>query len=366
MSHKLINEFYWYDRKEQHSEKLTDTEKYQQIVDWALKARGQNPNVFDSLTEWILDDAEWCEEKMVENEQILMQGILARLKEQNTLLRAFLKDLEQSGVVNSAIWKALDRFDDVLSGLSLDQGMQEIVAHVFADFSVMQDRSIREQIAGNKTGPDGTDSVDLYGYINCLKDCDAGVQWALFMPQVVERQQDGFRVESFEYKRMPPMRLIGFEGEEYADVQKRVKKMQEIRSLTEYQSELDYDVLFMHHYGLGVDVGEWHGVWGRFMKADTPVPEGFISFDFVPQRDAKNSHAGPPYLSQFAYAVFSGSKEAMHKREGFDSDAMYDVTRNIILGQGVSIPYPDKYWTAEAFLDGCDKFSTAYLFSAEL
>ena len=56
----------------------------------------------------------------------------------------------------------------------------------------------------------------------------------------------------------------------------------------------------------------------------------------------------------------------MHKREGYDSDAMYDVTRNIILGDGVNIPYPDKYWTAEVFLDGCDKPGTAYLFSIEL
>jgi hypothetical protein len=56
----------------------------------------------------------------------------------------------------------------------------------------------------------------------------------------------------------------------------------------------------------------------------------------------------------------------MHKREGYDCDAMYDVTRNIILGQGVQIPYPDKYWTAEVFLDGCDNYSTAYMFSAEV
>lgn len=37
-----------------------------------------------------------------------------------------------------------------------------------------------------------------------------------------------------------------------------------------------------------------------------------------------------------------------------------------MLGQGVCIPYPDKYWTAEVFPDGCGKPSRAYLFSAEL
>ena len=46
--------------------------------------------------------------------------------------------------------------------------------------------------------------------------------------------------------------------------------------------------------------------------------------------------------------------------------AMYDVTRNIILGQGVQIPYPDKYWTAEVFLNGVENDSTAYMFSVEL
>ena len=99
------------------------------------------------------------------------------------------------------------------------------------------------------------------------------------------------------------------------------------------------------------------------MKADAPVPEGFLHFDFVPSHDGK---AGPPYCSQFAYAAFCGDTHAMHKREGYDSDAMYDVTRNIILGQGVCIPYPDKYWTAEVFPDGWDKPGTAYLFSVLL
>jgi hypothetical protein len=134
----------------------------------------------------------------------------------------------------------------------------------------------------------------------------------------------------------------------------------------EYKSELEYDVFFVHHFGKNVDVDEGHGYWGRFMKAGAPVPEGFEHFDFVPQRDPKDFKEGPPYFSQFAYAMFSGDMEAMHKTEGYDSDAMYDVTRNIMLGQGVNIPYPDKYWVAEVFPDGCGEYSTAYMFSAEL
>lgn len=55
----------------------------------------------------------------------------------------------------------------------------------------------------------------------------------------------------------------------------------------------------------------------------------------------------------------------MHGTEGFDCDAMYDVTRNIILGQNVIIPYPDKYWTAEAYPEGFGTDSSVYLFSVE-
>lgn len=55
----------------------------------------------------------------------------------------------------------------------------------------------------------------------------------------------------------------------------------------------------------------------------------------------------------------------MHRQEGFDCDAMYEVTRNTILSQNVLIPYPEKYWTAEACLQGFQKGSTAYLFSVD-
>ena len=360
MSFKLIDEFYWRDIEEQKGEKLTDTEKYKRIVSWASNARGRNPGVFDALTEWVLDDSQWSDEKLAENEQILMQGVLARFKEQNAKLRAFLKELEPSGVVNEAVFKALDRFDDELSGRSHNEWLRETVTKVFADFSAMRERGVREIIAGNKTGPAGTDPVEIYGYINCLKDCDAAVQWALFMPDVVKKQTKGFKVDSSEYRKMPAMRFIGFEGEEFCDIGRRVEMMSILNAMQEHKSGFDYDVLFMHHYGLSVDVGPWHGVWGRFMKADAPVPEAFTSFDFVPH-DIQG--AGPPYYSRFAYATFSGDMQAMHSREGFDSDAMYDVTRNIILGEGVGIPYPDKYWTAEVFFDGCDKWSTGYLFS---
>ena len=369
MSRSFVDEFYWNDFKNQKDELLSDTDKYQRIVNWAVKARGHNPNVFDALTEWILDDSEWTDDRLAENEQILMQGILARFRSQNAQLRAYLKDIKPSGIVNEAVFNAIDRFDDELSGKTNYDDLRDVISKMFTDFSVMRDRKIREQIAGGKTGPSGADSVDVFGYVNALKECDARVQWTLFMPDVVKKQQKGFKVEKFEYMKMPAMRFIGkesCEGDGLDTVEGLKRIFSILDTMGEYKSGFDYDVLLQHHYGRGVDVERQHGFWGRFMKADTPVPEGFVYFDFTPQRTEDKFVAGPPFISQFAFAVFSGNMEAMHKSEGYDSDAMYDITRNIILGQDVNIPYPDKYWTAEAFLDGYDNYSTAYMFSVEL
>jgi hypothetical protein len=148
MSRKLIDEFYWSDISEQNNDELTAAEKYKRVVGWAGKARGQNPNVFDALTEWVLDDSEWTEEKLAENEQILLQGVFARFKEQNDKLRVYLKDLKPSGVVNDAVFKALDRFDDELSGKTHASELQDVISKVFTDFTAMLDQKVRQQIAG--------------------------------------------------------------------------------------------------------------------------------------------------------------------------------------------------------------------------
>ncbi|MCA5959590.1 hypothetical protein LC724_02120 [Blautia sp. RD014234] len=169
------------------------------------------------MTEWLLDDIEWCEDKLNENEQILMQGVFARFSEQNKQLRRYLSELRPAGVVNEAVFKALDRFNDQLSGQVPDERLQKVVAQVLDDFSLMKQRGIREQIAGSITGPTGTDHADIYGFINYLKECDAEVQWALFMPDKVKRQQNGFKVVNYEYKEMPGMRFIGWEDDDLTD-----------------------------------------------------------------------------------------------------------------------------------------------------
>lgn len=354
--------FYWSEIDWQAEQ--SPIEKYQQCIRWAEIARGQNPNAFDEITAWILDDAEWTADKLDENEQFLMQGLIARFKTQTEQFRIWLKELEPHGVVNEAVWDALDNFEQELSGRPHDKKrLGEPVAQMFADFSAMQDRRLREQIAGDKTGPLGTDSIETLGYINHLKNLDAAVQWALFMPQVVANQQQGFSIESFAYKTMPPMRFIGRECDDStATPEGRQWIFDRLDSLSAYKSGHDYDILLIHHYGKGVDVEDGHAFWGRFFKADTPVPESLVSFDFIPHFD---NTPGAPFGSQFAFATFKGDYQAIHKEEGFDANAMYDITRNTMLGQNVTIPYPEKYWTAEVFLNEHAAPSTAYMFSAD-
>ncbi|MCI8589334.1 MAG: hypothetical protein HFE77_01255 [Clostridiales bacterium] len=363
-----MNDFFWLNINKQSYDTLSDAEKYQTLVNWSCGARGKNPIVFDETIEWLLDDSHWTEERLTENKKFFMEDLIGRFKSQNAQIRKQLEALKPSGLVNEVVFEQLDKFDWALSGNADDKQLSEIVSSVFADFNRMKDPAVRTKMAGSKTGAAGTDSIEFFSYINFLENCDAGVQWALFMPQVVKSQQNGFKVVSFAYKKLPAMRFIGKECVEHDenDMQYETQIMQTFDALHAYKTEFSFDILFQHHYGKGVDVSPWRGFWGRFMKADTPVPEGFVYFDFIPQRQETDCVSGLPYLSQFAYAIFKGDTAAMHRTEGFDSDAMYDVTRNIILGQGVNIPYPDKYWTAEVFLDGVERPSSAYMFSVEL
>ncbi|MCL2407380.1 MAG: AraC family transcriptional regulator [Defluviitaleaceae bacterium] len=364
MSWKIADEFLlldWVEIKEQGE--LSPEEKYKQIAAWAGAARGRNPKVFDALCDWLKNDDEWKTDKLPENEQILIQGVFAQFKDQNARLRAYLKELEPSGVVNPPVFKALDEFDNALNGVIPEylSIISDSIRHMFTDFSCMLDSCVRKDISGDKTGAHGSDTVEHYGFCGHLKNLDAHVQWTLFMPDWVKKQQQNFQVNSFEYKTLPAMRFIGKETGDHESMEWRRDLFDTLDKMREYKSEFNHDVMFCHHYGKGVNIEPWHGFWGRFMKAGTPVPDGFIFFDLVPD------DTDTPYLtfrSQFAYATFSGDLEAMHKREGYDGDAMYDITRNIILGQGVTIPYPEIYWTAEVFIGGaCDDWSTAYMFS---
>lgn len=134
------------------------------------------------------------------------------------------------------------------------------------------------------------------------------------MPHAATQQFDGFQMDNLEYQKMPAMRFIGIEDKNFhseTDEEYAIKKKKGLQTMTEtlgamaeFASGFDYDVLFQHHYGKGVDVEEWHGFWGRFMRADAPVPEGFAHFDFVPERDVNNFVEGPPFFPNLPLPLF--------------------------------------------------------------
>jgi hypothetical protein len=199
-----------------------------------------------------------------------------------------------------------------------------------------RDRSVREKVDRYVTDVSGTDNR---------------IQWALFMPDFVKKQvgDSGIDVVHFEYRTLPAFRFIGV-GAPEPKCEKREEIMRVLDAMPEYASGFDYDIFFTHEEGKAVEEHNWHGLLGRFMKAGAPVPDGFSYFDFLsPDSPRWSDAAGPPYLRQFAFAVFSGEGDEPLRtnRAGFDGDVMYDTTRNIILGEDVTIPYPENYWTAE-------------------
>ena len=172
--------------------------------------------------------------------------------------------------------------------------------------------------------------------------------------QIVEK---GFKLESFEYIQMPAMRFIGKPDDEIIhNHHLRPGIMQTLDDMTAYKSGFDYDTFFFHWNGQAADTAPWQGIWGRFMKADTPVPEGFVYVDFIPLDDG---NAGAPYISQFSCAVFSGDRAAMHKDDNY-----CDITRDIT-AQERGIPYPDKFWYAEIFYNGVSDWSTGCVYSVK-
>ncbi len=358
----LSENFCWYEADQKDDAHRSPVERYRQITAWAGRARGINPTVFDTLITWLQEAGKWNSQELAANKEILMDRIIGRFLRQNHTLRADLTALMPFGVVNESVFDALEHFDQALSGHVDEKIQQESVTRVFQDFSRIQDPDILKYFAGGITGASGTDSIEIFGYVNALETFDASVQWTLFMPEVTQKQQNGFHIRSFEYLMFPALRFIGVEKDFSADPHALQALVHTLDQMADYRCGFDYDMIFLHHHGKGVDAEYCHALWGRFMKAGAPVPEGFTFIDLVPQHE---DTPGSPYISQFAFAQFAGDMDSMHRQEGFDCDAMYDVTRNVILGQNVLIPYPDKYWTAEIFLDGFQKNSTAYLFSVE-
>ena len=163
----------------------------------------------------------------------------------------------------------------------------------------------------------------------------------------------GFTMECLEYHAYPAMRFVGVaDGDQlpWKDANAVLDGM------TAYQSDFPHPVFLFHHNGLDADKQRYIGISGRFMKAESPVPQGFVSVDFVPENDGT---AGAPYLSRFALAVFSGDMKAMHRDDMGYAHATFET-----LGKdGADMLYPHKFWHGEVFFDGPEAWSTGYLCS---
>jgi AraC-like DNA-binding protein len=125
MANEVMKNFYWSNLQEIQEKQLSEKQKYDLVCNWARKARHYNPVIFDELTEWILDDDEWAKEKLAENQQILMINILGRFKEQDIMLRSFLKQIKTKGLVNPAVFPQLivltKNFLDLLKMIKLNK-----------------------------------------------------------------------------------------------------------------------------------------------------------------------------------------------------------------------------------------------------
>ena len=170
----------------------------------------------------------------------------------------------------------------------------------------------------------------------------------------IQKQLDSVEavIEHWKYCTLPAVRFIGIElfydGDDWETTRKKVTDV--LNTMPEYTSGFDYDLTFSHHFGRKVEEERNHDYIGRFMKADTPVPDGFVHWDLTPDDSL------PPisFCSQLAFSVLAGDHDRMHNHEGFDVNALYDITRNIILEEKVTIPYPEIYWTAEVQFDRAD------------
>ena len=139
----------------------------------------------------------------------------------------------------------------------------------------------------------------------------------------------------FEYIEIPALRFIGIDAwrtkEDWGDMWRR--KDEFMPKLENMQEQISFIIpctcALMHHDDGAVDVIN-RMLIGKFFNADTPVPDGYDFHDLKPQT--------------VAYAVFDDmTEDKLWQR--------YEVTRDKILSDGITIPYPVGYWHAEVYFD---------------
>ena len=330
-------------------ERLTGKAAYDCVVDWAGKLRGKtsvtalgqviptNLAAFDAMCEWLLDDNQW--QVLDSHEQYLKQCGLLLLNYYRNNLCSYLKkiDAQYPGVVNKPVFAAIERIGRFMPGAQRSElYLNECVHPAITNFSVLRNRLMREKVAQ---------------YVRYLKECDNSVQWTLFMPGVVKNHHARkINRESFEYINIGKMRFIGLEFAKHPDIHlsRPLESLPKLMPLfPEYGTEITALCHLEHHHGGEVNAHQCN-MMGYFFKAGTPVPDGYDYYDVPTDRAA--------------YAVYYSPN--------FDGDifgAAYEFTRDQILGDGVCIPYPAAYWTAEVypegFFSGSGPFRFGYLFS---
>lgn len=145
-------------------------------------------------------------------------------------------------------------------------------------------------------------------------------------------------MESIKYLKLPALRFIGKDvrargpdaGMQYGNMwAKSSEFMPILDNMLEYASEITDPCALMHHDNMDADQDNMHYIVGRFMKADTPVPEGYDYKD-LPE-------------SNVAFAIYYGEFSDMISK-------IYALTRDKILCDEKGIPYPVGYFHAEVYV----------------
>lgn len=150
--HELLNAFCFFDPAAL-SGAAADADRYASIVGWAGPgARERTPNAFDAMTDLLLDDAAWTPEALPAS-AAAFSDLLGLFRGQTARLRECLRALEPSGLVNAAVFPALDRLESALNGDLPDLALKDAVARACADPAALRDRRVRELLAGGPDGP---------------------------------------------------------------------------------------------------------------------------------------------------------------------------------------------------------------------
>jgi len=182
------------------------------------------------------------------------------------------------------------------------------------------------------------------------------IQGGFSMERKIMENEQGIRLirESFGYKHVGKLRFIGIDGKKnhwstYEEVFDRLSAP--LNSLNEYAyKEIpDYCMLETRH-GQFIDDYYQLLITGKFFKPDTPLDvvekNGLYYYDI-------------PTVN-IGHGIYSGDE--LFGGDPFDA---YVFTRDQILGDGIEIPYPEKYWTAVQFIDGepqKGKYRFGYMF----